>query len=95
MESRRGFLMYNKTNLLLIYKEEIYMRRNGRIALGIVTIILVFASSAIGLGLLPNSIPGSFIMRFILIVTPCITILTMIHLLIEQKAKDTSSSDRF
>lgn len=60
------------------------MSRKAKIIYGMLAIILVFISSAIGLWLLGNGDHNSrsrFIMQFFLIVTPTIVVLAIINLL--------------
>lgn len=58
-----------------------FMSKRGKVIFGIVTIVLAFISSWIGLWALPSEIKYGFIMRFFLMVTPCITTLAIINLL--------------
>ena len=60
------------------------MSRKAKIIYGILAIILVFISSAIGLGLLANGDYNGrsrFIIQFFLMVTPTIVVLAIINLL--------------
>ncbi len=57
------------------------MSKKGKIFFGIITIILVFATSLIGLGFLPAETGYEFVLRFILMVTPCMTVVCVINLL--------------
>lgn len=61
------------------------MSRNGKIAFGIITIILVFVSCGIGMGFIPDGVKYEFIFRFLLIFTPCMTVLCVINLLKESR----------
>lgn len=59
------------------------MSKKGKIIFGIITIILVFATSLIGLGFLPAEMRYELFFRFVLMVTPCMTVVCVINLLKE------------
>ena len=57
------------------------MSKNGKMIFGIVTIVLAFISSGIGLWALSHMMSRHLIMNFFVMVTPCITTLAIINLL--------------